>query len=149
MSRPWHRAALRCSAVVLTVAVVVPVTSGIGAVRHTNTVSPRLVGKWTRTITDADVKRAKGSLLLLAGNVVKFNVAKNGHFTLDEGFGPNLGHEAGNIVPAGPNRIHINISGEPANLYRWRVSGRLLTLTKLKDPNPNRVAVFWGVWKRK
>jgi hypothetical protein len=54
----------------------------------------------------------------------------------------------GNITSAGANRVHIDINGNPG-LYKWQVSGRLLTLTKISDPIQDRAAVFWGVWKRK
>ncbi len=149
MRRAWRGAALRCSAVVLTAAAVAPVASGIAAVTEASAVPSKLVGKWTRTITKADVKRG-GGLFLLAGKVAKFTVVKNGHFTVDEGLGGNLGTVDGNLVPAGPNRIHINVNGVTTpNVYAWRVSGRLLTLTKLKDSEPDRVTVMWGVWKRK
>jgi len=31
----------------------------------------------------------------------------------------------------------------------WHVSKQLLTLTKVKDPIQDRVAVFVGMWKQK
>ena len=147
MSRHLRKAAWRCSAVVL----VVPVASGVAALTRPSAVDSKLVGKWTRKITEADVKRAPGSLVLLAGKTAKIVVAKSGHFTFDEGLGGNLGTGEGTIVPAGANRIRINHAepGGSTNLYRWLVSGRTLTLTKLKDSNPNSVAVFSGVWTRK
>jgi len=49
----------------------------------------------------------------------------------------------------GANRFRTNVGiGDPA-LYKWRVSGRLLTLTKISDQTPDREAVFEGVWKRR
>ena len=130
------------------VTLAVPVASG--APTHTSAVDSMLVGKWTRKITKADVARAPGALILLAGKTAAIVVAKSGHFAFDEGIGGNLGKGDGAIVPAGPHRIHINYEdGAPPNLYRWHVSGGKLTLTKLRDPNPNSVAIYSGVWKRK
>jgi hypothetical protein len=150
MGRPWPTAALPFAAVVLTVAVVVPVGSGVAAVRQPSTVPSRLVGKWTRKVTSADVKRA-GGLVLMAGHVFTLTITKSGTWTVScAGLG-GLCTADGKIIPAGTNRVHINTSdatGNP-NLYGWRISGRLLTLTKLKDPVPDRVQVMWGVWKRK
>ena len=34
-------------------------------------------------------------------------------------------------------------------LYRWKVAGRRLTLTKVMDACPAEVGLFTGVWKRK
>jgi hypothetical protein len=148
MGRPLRRAALRYSAVVLIVAVGVPVASGIGAVRHTSTVSPKLVGKWTRTVTRADVKRA-GGLVLMAGHVFTLTITKSGSSTVScAGLG-GLCTADGKIVPAGINRVHINVGAPTPNLYGWRVAGRLLTFTKLKDSVPDRLQIMWGVWKRK
>lgn len=145
------KAGWRWSVSVLAVAAIIPAADTIAASTRSSTVDPKLVGKWTHTVTKADVKRAPGALILLAGKTATIVVAKSGHYTLDEGFGGGLGKGDGTIAPAGANRVHITLSGEefPPNLYTWRVSGRTLTLTKLKDSNPNMVAVFWGVWKRK
>ena len=52
------KVALRCAAVSLTVAVVIPVASGIGAVSETRSIDTKLVGTWTRTLTKVDIKRA-------------------------------------------------------------------------------------------
>jgi hypothetical protein len=130
---------------------VVPVASGVAALTRPRAVDSKLVGTWTRKITEADVKRAPGALVFLAGKTAKMVVAKSGHFTFDEGLGGNLGTGEGTIVSLGANRIRIN-HGDPGastNLYRWEASGRTLTLTKLKDSNPNSVAVFSGAWTSK
>jgi hypothetical protein len=146
---PSYRAALRCAPVVLTVAVVIPVASGIGAVRQTGVVPAKLVGTWTRTVSSADVKRTPGGLVLMAGHVFTLNIAKSGSWTVAcKGLG-GLCTADGNMVPAGADRVRIIINGEPPALYGWRVSGRLLTLTKLKDAVPDRRLVMWGIWKRK
>ena len=141
----WCRAALRLWAVVITVAVVVPVASGIGAVSQTSTVDTKLVGTWTRKVTSADVKRT-GGYGIPAGTVCKLTIKKSGaaHLACT-----NIGDFDGTIVPAGTNRVHINLGLSNPDVYRWRVSGRLLTFTKLQDVVGDRAAVMWGVWKRK
>jgi hypothetical protein len=130
--------------------VVIPVPSGIAASTRTSAVPAKLVGKWTRTVTSGDAKRA-GGLVLMAGHVFKLTIMKSGSWAVScAGLG-GLCTADGKIVPAGINRVHINTSDaiQSPNLYGWRVSGQLLTFTKLKDSNHDRVEVMWGVWKRK
>jgi hypothetical protein len=55
----------------------------------------------------------------------------------------------GPVIPAGASRVHINVGFFYANVYKWHVSGRLLTLTKINDSLSLRAAVLQGVWKRK
>ena len=150
MDRHWRKAVLRYSAVVLAVAVVVPVASGIAAETKAGAFPAQLVGRWTRTVTRADVKRAgvpaAESGEVFAGAVFTLTIQKNGSASLR-----GTGSWSGPIVPAGANRVHINLPWVFANVYRWRVSGRLLTFTKISDSDRLhfRDAVFWGVWKRK
>ena len=145
MGRHWRKAAWRCSAVFLVVAVLVPAASGIAAVTQSSAVPAKLVGKWTRKVTSADVKRT-GGYGVPAGTVCTLTIKKSGVAHL---FCTNIGGFDGNIVPAGTNRVHINLGDPRANVYGWRVSGRLLTFTKLKDIVADRVAGMEGVWKRK
>jgi hypothetical protein len=134
---------------ILVAAALVPVGSGLAARIQTTAVNLKLVGKWTRTITMADVKRSNGGLVLAAGKVATLTIAKNGHWrAVVAGLG-GLGTVDGALVPAGGSRIHLNNEGEAASVYVWRVSGRTLTLTKVKDPVPDRRLFFVGVWKRK
>jgi hypothetical protein len=140
---------LRTVAVVLTTSVVVHVATGSAAVRQTRTVDSKLVGKWTRTITKADVKRSAGGLILGAGRLATLTIRKNGHWTaVIAGLG-GLGTVDGAAVPAGAGRIHFNVEGEAPSVYAWRVSGKVLTLTKVTDAVPDRRLFFVGVWKRK
>jgi hypothetical protein len=147
MSKRRFRTAWRCSAIVLAAAVIVPAASGIAAVTRPSTVSPKLVGKWTRTISKADATRA-GGLLLAAGKPVTFTVAKNGHWTVVIAGLGGLGAVDGAVTSAGRDQRRFMNSGEPAALYRWRVAANKLTLTKIRDTVPDRQTVFWGVWKR-
>jgi hypothetical protein len=148
MGRPLMKAAVRCLAVVLAVAVAVPVASGIAAVTQTRAVPARLVGTWTRNVTSAEVKRANAAGIL-AGSVCTLTIKKSGILNASVFCTRGVGGFDGIITPAGTNRVHINLGLSGQNVYRWSVSGRLLTFTKIRDPVQDRVAVFWGVWKRK
>src|SRR2546430_3897296 len=150
------KVALRCAAVSLTVAVVIPVASGIGAVSETRSIDTKLVGTWTRTLTKVDIKRAHvvpGEVEhAYPGLVVVLIVKKNGaaEVKLKGQSGPIRWQ--GRLVPLGAHRLHI--AGMPLdvpNVYRWRVSGRLLTFAKISDRDITglRDAWFTGVWKRK
>jgi hypothetical protein len=58
---------------------------------------------------------------------------------------------AGFSVLAGGRLIldRVPDCGTTKGLYRWKVAGRLLTLTKLRDKCAAEVGLFAGVWKRK
>jgi hypothetical protein len=147
MCRRCRKPAWRCSVVVLAVAVVVPVTSGIAAGTRARAVPAKLVGTWTRKVTSADVKRANAAGIP-AGSVCMLTIKKSGIVNASV-FCRSVGGFEGVITPAGTNRVHINLGLSNPNVYRWLVSGRLLTFTKIRDPVQDRVAVFWGVWTRK
>lgn len=140
MGRFWRSRTFRCAAV-LFAALVVPVTGAISATQQPGSVSTKLVGKWTRTVTQADVKREHSKDV--AGEYV-FIVKKNGDAVL----GTTYGALSGKVVPAGANRVHINIDAPVQNVYTWHVSGRTLTFTKVKDAEPDRAVLVVGVWKR-
>lgn len=118
--------------------------TGLAAPRDASTVPSKLVGQWTRKITSADVRRA-GGVAVLVGSVCTLTVKKSGAARLDC---TKVGVFEGSLVAAETNRVHINLGDPTPNVYGWRVSGRLLTLTKLKDATPDRAAAMWGVWKR-
>lgn len=159
MGKHSRKVAYRSSAVVLTVIVLVLATTGVGAEARRTPVPAILVGTWTRTVTSRDVKRSgtaditKGSVwtLLVKKSGVAFVGGRGGFLELIAGsFQGTLivGSFQGTIVPAAPNRVHINLDAHTTNVYTWSVSGRALTLTKVKDRDPDRAAVFWGIWKR-
>jgi hypothetical protein len=129
--------------------IVVPAASGISAASKATAVPAKLVGTWTRKVTSADVKREHptdptGDSKIAAGQVWRLTIKKSGPATLS---GPY--YWVGPITPAGANRVHISVYVAYPNVYRWRVSGRLLTLTKISDYLPTRAAVLQGIWKRK
>jgi hypothetical protein len=136
MGRQWRTAV----SVVVAVAVVTPAANGIAAVTRTGGLPAKLVGTWTRKVTSADIKRTGGTGIT-PGSVWTLTITKNGH--------ASIGGFEGYIHAVGANRFRTNVGiGDPA-LYKWRVSGRLLTLTKISDQTPDREAVFEGVWKRR
>ena len=124
---------------VATVAVALAVgVAGAGAAAP-----PQLVGKWTRTVTQADIARA-GAGGLTAGSVWTLTVRKSGTSFV----GGSAGQFSGTIVPAGTNRVHVKLGTACQNVYTWRASARTLTFTKVKDCEPDRVAAFNGVWHK-
>lgn len=117
-----------------------------GSAGHIGAVPPKLVGKWSRTISKADVTRANGSFLAI-GKHASLTVASNGHWTgVIAGLG-NLGKFAGTVTSAGTNQVRFGVSGTPPGLYRWRVSGSTLTLTKIRDDQTGRLTELSGAWK--
>src|SRR5262249_40444980 len=141
----WHR---RVGALAVAVAfpLLVPVASGIGAVTHGEVVPAKLVGKWTRTVTPADVTKS-GAYGVQFGSTWTLTVKKSGAAIVGS---PNIGPPfTGKIVSAGGGRVHINLGPPATNVWKWSVSGRALSFTKVKDGDPDRVAVFAAVWRRK
>jgi hypothetical protein len=132
---------------VLAVAVVVPVANGIAASSGKSAVPAQLVGVWTRTVTEADAQHA-GAGQAFVGDHCRLMIRKTGKDNASVFLGPSS-QLAGGIVSAGAGRVHINLGSPAPDVYRWKVTGRLLTLTKIRDDAPDRVAVFAGVWKRK
>jgi hypothetical protein len=133
--------------ILATTALLVCGATGLAATARTSAVPPQLVGKWTRTITKADTTRA-GGLVLAAGKRATFTVPRSGHWTaVIAGLG-GLGMADGTVASAGPGQVRFVLTGEPSALYRWHLSGRTLTLTKIRDAVPDRRLFFWGVWKR-
>lgn len=144
------RCVLSFAIIVFGLAAISAPASGSAAAPDVRTVPAKLVGKWTRKITSSDVFRVQATSFL-AGNVCTLRIWKRGPGRLDC---TNLGL-TGRILLDGPNLVHILDAGpgvkdvfKTTNLYRWRVSGRRLTLTTIVDRTPDRAAALWGVWKR-
>jgi hypothetical protein len=140
----------RCGrlAVVLTFAALLAVGNGVAALSQTRAFPAQLVGQWTRTVTAVDVKRS-GSTDVSAGSVWTLTIKKSGAASISTPTSSERSRFTGHIVPAGANRVHIYVPFVIPNVYRWRVSGRLLTFTKISDKFATAAPVFPGVWKRK
>jgi hypothetical protein len=140
-----RKATFRCAAVGLVVAAVIPAASGTASGTKESAVPAPLVGNWTRNVTAADWKRAGAT-----GFVTSFvgptpmSVKANGNVRIIDftaKFSP---------LPRG----RVTLSGVPVcypktGLYRWKVAGGNLTLTKLKDACAAEVGLFTGVWKKR
>ncbi len=119
--------------------------SGGGGGTRKSTDFATLVGQWTRTATNADVKRT-GATGIPAGSAWTLTINKGGTAAVSGTTGDEFD---GTVVTAGVNRVHINLGLSYPDAYRWSVSGQQLTFTKISDSVADRAAVFWGVWKRK
>lgn len=145
MGLHWRTRALRCSTAVLAVVVLTAVGCANAETTTTGAVPAKLVGEWTRKVTSADVTRT-GALGVPAGTVCTLTMKKGGGAGVH--CGPSVGGFEGAVVPAGTDRVHINLGISSPSVYKWGVSGRLLTFTKVKDGVSDREAVMEGVWKR-
>jgi hypothetical protein len=155
MRKLWRdRAGWAVAVVIVTAALILPVADGIAAPTGANAAPAKLVGRWTRTVTAADQKRTD-AFGIPPGSVCTLTIKTSGVGLLV--CTKSVGRFDGLVVPAGTNRVHLkfNLSlnsvtpqQNTPNVYRWRVSGRLLTFTKISDSILDRITVFWGVWKR-
>jgi len=129
----------------LAAALALPLASGIASSGKADVVSAKMVGKWTRTVTNADVTKS-GGYGVQAGSKFTLTVKKSGAAVLGS---PSLGPPfTGKLVAAGGSQVHIKLGPHPVNVYAWRVSGKHLTFTKIKDSEGDRVAIFVGTWQR-
>jgi hypothetical protein len=104
---------------------------------------PQLVGKWTRTVTAADVVRSKTNGVT-AGSFWTLIVQKSGASIA----GGNGGQFTGKLVPAGATTINVEMGDATPNVYAWHIAGRRLILTRVRDADGDRAAVFSGTWHR-
>ena len=130
------------------VALVVPVADGGAAAAKARPLPPKLVGQWTHKFTAADGKRT-GLGPQGWGEVWTLTIEKSGAVSvsipsfLQGGWG---GPFTGLIVSVGENRVRVSVYSFVV-VYSWRVSGRLLTLTKSAS-TAGLNTFYLGVWKR-
>jgi len=138
---------MRTLAAGVAVAVVLPATMARGSAGHSSSFPPQLVGRWTRTVTRADVTREEANPTL-DNSVCTFTVKAGGgaHIVCPRTPGAVFN---GKVIPKGANHVQILFGDVNPNTYRWAVAGSTLTLTKLEDPTPDRSAVLSGMWRRK
>ncbi len=156
MGRLCHKAAFRssASAVVVAVAVVIPVASGIAAEMKPSVVPAKLAAKWNRNVitpvrVSGFAKRGVWSIV-----IGKFT----GRDVIDiYAPGDKLGYpsEVGGIFVTG-NRVSFTANSgyeypfcPTKGIYQWKVVGKVLTMSKVSDNCRERVAVLTGVWTRK
>lgn len=130
---------------VLGVALVVPAANGLAARRQASGIPAKLVGTWTRTVTQTDVTKSGGYGVQI-GSKWTLSVKKTGAAAVNS---PGSSPITGKILAAGAGRVHINLGNPVTNVYTWRVAGATLTFTKVKDADGDRLAVFAGKWRRR
>jgi len=136
---------LLVAASLMSVAVLVPSAIGFAATARAHTLPVGLVGRWTRTISKADIQRTGGSGFT-PGTVCTLTIKKNGAAHLHT---TTQGDFDGSLVPTGPGRVHILLGLSYPDVYSWHVAGTVLTFTKVTDAVGDRVAAMEGAWKRK
>ena len=143
MDKRWRKAAWWCLAIFVAVAAgLIPVARATDT--EGNSVPNNLVGRWTRTVTAADWKRAGAT-----GFVTSFvgpytmTVKTNGKVRIID-FTATFSPLSGGRLSMGG----VPVCYPKKGLYRWKVANRKLTLTKLKDTCAAEVGLFSGVWSR-
>ena len=143
MDKRWRKAAWWCLAIFVAVAAgLIPVARATDT--EGNSVPNNLVGRWTRTVTAADWKRAGAT-----GFVTSFvgpytmTVKTNGKVRIID-FTATFSPLSGGRLSMGG----VPVCYPKKGLYRWKVANRKLTLTKLKDTCAAEVGLFTGVWTR-
>ena len=103
----------------------------------------QILGKWTRTVTAADVHRA-GATRVVAGLTWTLLIAQRGssasHGTI---------HMRGKVVPTNATQVNIELGQQKPNLYDWRRVGKTLILHARVEPNADRAAVLVGTWVKR
>jgi len=130
----------------------VPFAGGFAAATEASAVPAKLVGRWSRTVTSSDLKRAKVPPISVPAGVWSMVIKKDGSFDAARRAATASGF-AGRLTATAAGRLAIEMpfcaGGFGPNVYRWRVVGKLLTITKVSDKCGERVAVFTGIWKKK
>jgi hypothetical protein len=141
-------------------ALTVAPTPGLGAREAQLAFPSALVGRWSRTITHAAwVKHGRDF------PTTKVTVEVDATGTRVGYFGPDF--NAGPVPTAGPANpdwytdwkvtgAKLTIGAVPpcgwadswSARYRWKTSGKTLTISKVADKCPDRVAIFAGTWKK-
>ena len=125
-------------------------TVGTATATLSSKVPQQLIGSWKRSVTAADFKRAGASTYAIFAGPYSIVVKRSGDVGVNAP-GTVADFIARLSVLAG-GRLIIDRNPEcpgAKGLYRWKVAGRLLTLTKLRDRCSPIAAIFAGVWKKK
>jgi hypothetical protein len=100
----------------------------------------QMIGKWTRTVTSADVHRA-GARTVVAGTTWTLVIGRSGS-SATHGTRTMRGH----LVQSNATQVNIEIGQQKPNLYDWRRAGSKLILHMRFDPVADRAAVLTGTW---
>jgi len=136
---PWHSVgAMKTLLAALVAALIVVATASASP-------PPKeLVGKWTRTVSAADVLRAHARKVII-GTTWTLSITQRGSIASTPGRVPLRGE----IIPSSPTQINIEIGQQKPNLYSWKRSGKSLALHAYADSIADRTAVLNGVWKKR
>jgi hypothetical protein len=121
-------------AVALAAAAAAPAAPLLGA-------PPSLVGKWTRTVTDADRQRQGGGAIpagrwtMLIDRRANVTFAGPGHMVVT------------GIVEVRGGRVQFDAGASGVNTYAWKRDGRMLTFRLIADATGDRRAVVVGRWR--
>lgn len=153
--------ALRYSAGVLTVAVLVPVASGIAATTRANAAPATIVGAWSRNVTQANENKYHlGPFEQLEVGVWTMVVKRSG---VVDYYTPGLyrpgcianrtcAPDSSTSFTFAGGRLTIATAppcGARKGTYAWKVSGSSLRLKVIADNQcVPRQALMTGVWKR-
>jgi hypothetical protein len=117
---------------------------GLGA-GAANAVPKSLLGRWTRRLTLAQV--------IKTGNpypgIWSMTIKANGQDYVQS---PSAAGDYQQLSFPSPGKLSFRspfCTPHPTGLYAWKISGKKLTLTKVKDLCGDRAAVAAGVWTRK
>ena len=142
----------RCSAVVVVVVtVLISAASGIAAVTGANAIPARVVGRWARNVAQQDYARQGVGDSNFETGVWAMVIKKSGDVDMYRPGGNSPDFFTSFTVSGDRLGIHA-IPGLCLDVghYRWKVAGRLLTITKISDKYcKGRIALYSGVWKRK
>jgi hypothetical protein len=153
MDRKWRKAAWQCSAVVIAVAVALPVASVLAAPTTRTSVPARLVGTWGKTLSAATWQ--KNLVFTESGGHWAIVISRAGVLSIFLPPGrPNAATPASTMRVAGSGASLLfrpTPGGDCPNKasYTWKVSGRTLVLKVVKDScNLRRILFTAGAWQR-
>jgi hypothetical protein len=130
---------LVCGTAAVVTALIGLVPSGIGATMASDGVSPKLVGRWSRNVHATTFPSGVWSMAIKKSGAVAFYQPMNSSVDFTTSFKTTDGGKVSvGTVPICPTTA----------VYRWKVSGARLTITKVSDTCSDRVRLYSGVWKR-
>jgi hypothetical protein len=116
------------------------------AAEHSVAVPSSLVGRWSRTVV---VDYTKIGAPTISDGRWTMNISRNGaivHQNPERHFVHNSVSGTGNQLVF-KQCLEEDVRGP--NLYTWKLSGKLLTITVVRDKKCiDRAALYSGVWKR-
>ena len=120
-------------------------------------VPAKLLGTWTRTITASDWKKAGYgtnvtglfTMTVKPNGHFAVNVPRNTAFSTGVPWQVSFSARADGQMTVGPMGECVSDGFLDAGAYRWKVAGRTLTITKVRDKCAFEVRWFVGSWKRK